>query len=54
MSSGSNGARLAVCDALFSRKGGFVFITIHNVQARTPLRNFVAVLDAMREFNGAK
>ena len=39
---------------IFSRKGGFVFTTIHNVQARTPLRNFVAVLDAVREFSGAK
>ncbi len=38
---------------IFSRKGAFVFTTIHNVQARTPLRNFVAVLDAVREFNGA-
>jgi uroporphyrinogen-III decarboxylase len=38
---------------IFSRNGGFVFTTIHNVQARTPIRNFVAVLDAVREFNGA-
>ncbi|MBV8274889.1 MAG: methyltransferase [Verrucomicrobia bacterium] len=38
---------------IFSRQGGFVFTTIHNVQARTPLKNFVALLDAVREFNGA-
>jgi len=38
---------------IFSRQGGFVFTTIHNVQARTPIKNFVAVLDAVREFNGA-
>ena len=38
---------------IFSRNGGFVFTTIHNVQARTPVKNFVALLDAVREFNGA-
>jgi len=38
---------------IFSRNGGFVFTTIHNVQARTPLGNFIAMLDAVREFNGA-
>jgi Uroporphyrinogen decarboxylase (URO-D) len=38
---------------IFSRNGGFVFTTIHNVQARTPVKNLVALLDAVREFNGA-
>jgi hypothetical protein len=38
---------------VFSRGGGFVFNTIHNIQARTPVRNIVAMLDAVREFNGA-
>jgi uroporphyrinogen-III decarboxylase len=38
---------------IFSRNGGFVFTTIHNVQARIPVKNFVALLDAVREFNGA-
>jgi uroporphyrinogen-III decarboxylase len=37
---------------IFSRGGGFVFNTIHNVQARTPVDNIVAMLDAVREFNG--
>lgn len=37
----------------FARNGGFVFNTIHNVQARTPVGNLVAMLDAVREFNGA-
>jgi len=37
---------------IFSRNGGFVFNTIHNVQARTPVENIIAMLDAVREFNG--
>jgi uroporphyrinogen-III decarboxylase len=37
---------------IFSRGGGFVFNTIHNIQARTPVENIVAMLDAVREFNG--
>lgn len=37
---------------IFSRGGGFVFNTIHNIQARTPVENIVAMLEAVREFNG--
>ncbi len=37
---------------VFSENGGFVFNTVHNVQARTPVANVVAMLDALREFNG--
>jgi len=37
---------------IFSAGGGFVFNTIHNVQAGTPVANLVAMLDAVREFNG--
>jgi hypothetical protein len=37
---------------IFSTSGGFVFDAIHNVQARTPMANIVAMLDAVREFNG--
>jgi uroporphyrinogen-III decarboxylase len=37
---------------VFSKDGGFVFNTIHNVQAQTPVANVVAMLDALREFNG--
>ncbi len=44
---------LARCD-VFSRNGGFVFNPIHNIQARTPVENIVAMIDAVREFNGAK
>ncbi len=37
---------------IFSEKGGFVFNTVHNIQAKTPVENIVAVLDAIMEFNG--
>jgi uroporphyrinogen-III decarboxylase len=37
---------------IFAPDGGFVFNTIHNVQADTPLPNLVAMLDAVHEFNG--
>jgi hypothetical protein len=32
--------------------GGFVFNSIHNLQAGTPVANIVAMLDAVHEFNG--
>jgi uroporphyrinogen-III decarboxylase len=35
---------------IFAPGGGFVFNTIHNVQAGTPRANLVAMLDAVREF----
>jgi hypothetical protein len=38
---------------IFSAGGGFVFDAIHNVQAQTPIKNIVAMLDAVREFNGS-
>jgi hypothetical protein len=37
---------------VFAPGGGFVFNTVHNVQARTPVANIVAMLNAVREFNG--
>ncbi len=37
---------------LFSKHGGFVFNSIHNVQAGTPVENIVAMFDAVAEFNG--
>lgn len=37
---------------VFGRQGGFVFNSVHNVQARTPTANLVAMFDAVREFNG--
>ncbi|MBN1672271.1 MAG: methyltransferase [Kiritimatiellae bacterium] len=39
--------------ALFAPGGGFVFNAIHNVQAKTPTANIVAMIEAVREFNGA-
>jgi len=37
---------------IFSKSGGFVFDAIHNVQARTPVSNVVAMVEAVKEFNG--
>ena len=37
---------------VFSEGGGFVFNSIHNVQAETPTENIVAMIDAVHEFNG--
>ncbi len=37
---------------VFSKGGGFIFNTIHNIQARTPVENIVAMLDAVKEFGG--
>ncbi|HLA39693.1 MAG TPA: uroporphyrinogen decarboxylase family protein, partial [Candidatus Glassbacteria bacterium] len=37
---------------VFSAGGGYVFNSIHNVQARTPVKNLVAMIEALHEFNG--
>lgn len=37
---------------IFSDCGGFVFTSIHNVQATVPVENIVAMIDAVKEFNG--
>jgi len=39
---------------VFTQGGGFIFNTIHNVQARTPVENIVAMVNAVHEFNGEK
>ena len=44
---------LSRCE-VFAKDGGFVFNAICNVQAITPVENFVAMIDALREFNGEK
>jgi len=36
---------------IFSEDGGFVFNSIHNIQARTPTENIVAMFDTVKEFN---
>ena len=38
--------------AIFNRGGGFVFNTVHNVQANTPPENLVALYEAVREARG--
>ncbi len=39
---------------VFARNGGYVFNTVHNIQARTPVENIVAMIDAIKKFNGEK
>jgi len=41
---------LRLCN-IFSKDGGFVFNTVHNIQANVPVENIVAMLDAIKEFN---
>jgi hypothetical protein len=38
--------------AVFAENGGFVFNAVHNVQADTSIANIVALIDAVKEFNG--
>ncbi len=42
---------LRLCD-IFALDGGFVFNTVHNIQANVPVENIVAVVNAVKEFNG--
>lgn len=37
---------------IFSVSGGFVFNTVHNIQATTPVENVIAMLNGLRKFNG--
>ena len=37
---------------IFSKGGGYVFNTIHNLQAKVPVENVVALVNAVKEFNG--
>ena len=39
------------CLKIFSRGGGYVFNTIHNTQAKVPVENFAAMVEAVRDFN---
>ncbi len=36
----------------YSKNGGFIFSAAHNIPANTPVENIVAMLKAVREFNG--
>jgi hypothetical protein len=44
---------LSLCDT-FAKDGGFVFNTVHNIQANVPVENIVAMVDAVKEFNGER
>jgi uroporphyrinogen-III decarboxylase len=44
---------LRTCD-IFNKDGGFVFNTVHNIQANVPVENVVAMLEAIQEFNGKR
>jgi hypothetical protein len=39
--------------SILGRDGGFVFNTIHNIQANVPVHNLAAMLEGIREFNGS-
>jgi hypothetical protein len=41
---------LHLCE-VFGRDGGFVFNTVHNIQADVPVENIVAMIDAVHDFN---
>ena len=36
---------------IFNKDGGFVFNTVHNIQANVPTENVVAMIEAVNEFN---
>jgi hypothetical protein len=36
----------------FSKMGGFIFNTVHNIQANVPVENIVAMNNAVKKFNG--
>lgn len=44
---------LRLCD-VFAPGGGFVFNTVHNIQANVPVENIVAMVNAVKEFNGER
>ncbi len=39
---------------IFARDGGYVFNTVHNAQAGVPVENFLAMIDAVHDFNGTR
>jgi len=41
---------LTMCE-IFSKNGGFVFNTVHNIQANVPVDNIAAMISALRKFN---
>jgi uroporphyrinogen-III decarboxylase len=41
---------IARCE-VFSKGGGYVFNTVHNIQATTPIENLVSMLEALQQIN---
>lgn len=39
------------CCRIFGKDGGFVFNTIHNIQAQTPIENVAALFRAIKDYN---
>ncbi|MGM0432239.1 MAG: uroporphyrinogen decarboxylase family protein, partial [Spirochaetota bacterium] len=39
---------------IFSQNGGYVFNTIHNVQANTPIKHLIAMLETVWDFNAGR
>ena len=39
---------------VFGRGGGFIFNAVHNIQANVPIKNVVAMFEALKEFNGTR
>lgn len=39
---------------IFAPGGGFIFNSIHNIQALTPIENMIAMIDAVKDFNGER
>ena len=37
---------------IFNKNGGYVFNPIHNIQAGVPTENIIAMLQAIKEYNG--
>lgn len=44
---------LSLCE-IFIKDGGFIFNTVHNIQANVPVENVVAMINAIGEFNGCR
>lgn len=42
---------LDLCE-IFSKDGGFVFNTVHNIQANVPVENIASIFRALEKFNG--
>ena len=39
---------------IFGRDGGFIFNTVHNIQALTPTENLVAMFETLKEVNSQR